>query len=98
MVGGEKWKTTVLLTALLCPGLVFGVFFTLNLFLWAHGSSAAVPFGTLVALLALWLGISVPLTFVGAYLAFSKPVSALVRHARRRPTQRPGAEHAACPR
>jgi len=33
-----------------------------------------VPFGTLVALLALWFGISVPLTFVGAYFGFKKPV------------------------
>jgi len=54
--------------------IVFGVFFVLNLILWIKGSSAAVPFGTLVALLALWFGISVPLTFVGAYFGFKKPV------------------------
>ena len=40
------------------------------------GSSAAIPFGTLVALLALWFCISVPLTFVGAYFGFKKQVSA----------------------
>lgn len=72
LFGGEKWKSNVLLTAFLSPGIVFGIFFILNLVLWGLGSSAAVPFGTLVALLALWLGISVPLTFVGAYFGYKK--------------------------
>uniref|UniRef100_A0A4W5M8M2 Transmembrane 9 superfamily member n=1 Tax=Hucho hucho TaxID=62062 RepID=A0A4W5M8M2_9TELE len=72
--GGEKWKTNVLLTALLCPGIVFADFFLMNLILWVEGSSAAIPFGTLVAILALWFGISVPLTFIGAYFGFKKPV------------------------
>ncbi|KAI2656832.1 Transmembrane 9 superfamily member 2 [Labeo rohita] len=71
--GGENWKTNVLLTAFLCPGIVFVDFFFMNLILWVEGSSAAVPFGTLVAILALWFGISVPLTFVGAYFGFKKP-------------------------
>ncbi|XP_006633059.1 transmembrane 9 superfamily protein member 5 [Lepisosteus oculatus] len=70
--GGEKWKTNVLLTALLCPGIVFADFFIMNLILWVEGSSAAIPFGTLVAILAMWFGISVPLTFIGAYFGFKK--------------------------
>ncbi|XP_023650691.1 transmembrane 9 superfamily protein member 5 [Paramormyrops kingsleyae] len=70
--GGEKWKTNVLLTALLCPGIVFADFFIMNLILWVEGSSAAIPFGTLIAILALWFGISVPLTFAGAYFGFKK--------------------------
>ena len=48
MYGGEKWKSNVLLTAHLCPGIVFAVFFVMNLILWAEQSSAAIPFGTLV--------------------------------------------------
>uniref|UniRef100_A0A1A8H272 Transmembrane 9 superfamily member n=1 Tax=Nothobranchius korthausae TaxID=1143690 RepID=A0A1A8H272_9TELE len=70
--GGEKWKTNVLLTALLCPGIVFADFFLMNLILWVERSSAAIPFGTLVAILAMWFGISVPLTFIGAYFGFKK--------------------------
>lgn len=46
----------------------------MDLVLWGEGSSAAVPFSTLVALLALWLCVSVPLTFVGAYFGFTKRV------------------------
>ncbi|XP_009069685.1 PREDICTED: transmembrane 9 superfamily member 2-like, partial [Acanthisitta chloris] len=77
---GEKWKTNVLLTALLCPGIVFADFFIMNLILWVKGSSAAIPFGTLVAILAMWFGISVPLTFVGAYFGFKeKPIEHPVR-------------------
>jgi len=80
MFGGEKWKSNVLLSAFLCPGIVFGIFFLLNLVLWVMGSSAAIPFGTLVALLALWFCISVPLTFVGAYFGFKKqPIEHPVR-------------------
>ncbi|CAL8119027.1 unnamed protein product [Orchesella dallaii] len=70
--GGEKWKTNVLLTSMLCPGFVFSLFFIMNLILWANKSSAAIPFSTLLALLALWFGVSVPLTFVGAYFGFRK--------------------------
>ena len=57
--------------------LVFGVFFVLNLILAYKGSSAAIPFSTLVALLALWFLVSVPLTFVGAFFGFRKRVGAL---------------------
>uniref|UniRef100_A0A8D0HGJ4 Transmembrane 9 superfamily member n=1 Tax=Sphenodon punctatus TaxID=8508 RepID=A0A8D0HGJ4_SPHPU len=77
---GEKWKTNVLLTALLCPGIVFADFFIMNLILWVKGSSAAIPLGTLVAILAMWFGISVPLTFIGAYFGFKeKPIEHPVR-------------------
>ncbi|RXN01050.1 Citrate lyase subunit beta-like protein, mitochondrial [Acipenser ruthenus] len=52
--------------------IVFADFFVMNLILWGEGSSAAIPFGTLVAILALWFCISVPLTFLGAYFGFKK--------------------------
>ena len=42
--------------------------------LWSKGSSASIPFGTLLALLGLWFGISVPLTFIGAFFGFRRPV------------------------
>lgn len=71
--GGEKWKSNVLLTAFFVPAVVFSVFFILNLVLWAEGSSSAIPFGTLCGVLALWICVSVPLTFVGAFFGFRKP-------------------------
>lgn len=71
----SEWLLTFL--SLSCRA-TFSVFFTLNLFLWGAGSSAAVPFTTLLALLCLWLGISLPLTFFGAFLGFRKPVRQVV--------------------
>uniref|UniRef100_UPI00358ED3DD transmembrane 9 superfamily member 2-like n=1 Tax=Myxine glutinosa TaxID=7769 RepID=UPI00358ED3DD len=78
--GGERWKTNVILTAFLCQSLVFSDFFVMNLILWGEGSSAAIPFSTLVAILALWFGVSVPLTFLGAFVGFRKePIEFPVR-------------------
>uniref|UniRef100_A0A0A9YMY9 Transmembrane 9 superfamily member n=1 Tax=Lygus hesperus TaxID=30085 RepID=A0A0A9YMY9_LYGHE len=78
--GGEKWKSNVLLTSMLCPGMVFSLFFVMNLILWGNESSAAVPFSTLIALLSLWFLVSVPLTFVGSVFGFRKrPIEHPVR-------------------
>jgi len=68
-----EWRRNTIVTALFFPGITFVVFFILNLFVWGERSSGAVPFGTLVALLVLWLGISVPLVYLGSYFAFKKP-------------------------
>lgn len=48
--GGEKWKTQVLMTAFMVSGFIFGIFFFMNMILWNKGSSAAIPFTTLIAI------------------------------------------------
>lgn len=63
------------MTPLFIPGIVFGTFFTLNLFVWAKGSSGAVPFGTMLALVLIWFVISVPLSVAGSWLGFKQSVS-----------------------
>jgi len=63
-------KSVSLLTALLYPGLYFSVFFCLNLLIWEEKSSGAVPFPTLLTLLVLWFGISVPLVLLGFRAGF----------------------------
>lgn len=70
---GEKWKLCIVLTPLLVPGIVFAVFFLLNLFLWAKQSSGAVPFTTMLVLVLIWFLISVPLSFAGSWLGFRAP-------------------------
>jgi transmembrane 9 superfamily protein 2/4 len=78
--GGEKWKTQVIMSAFLVSGFAFGVFFLMNLVLWNRGSSAAVPFSTLIAIVCLWLGISTPLAFIGSYMGYKKdPIEHPVR-------------------
>merc|ERR1719215_1606650 len=69
---GDDWKTCTLMTAFLYPGIIFLIFFVLNLFIWGQRSSGAVPFTTMFAVLVLWFGISVPLVFLGAYFGFRK--------------------------
>jgi transmembrane 9 superfamily protein 2/4 len=73
LCGGDDWKLTTLLTAFVFPGVMFLIFFVLNLLIWGQKSSGAVPFATMFALLVLWFGISVPLVFLGAYIGFRKP-------------------------
>lgn len=64
-------------TAFLFPGVIFSIFIFLNFFIWGAKSSGAVPFTTLLALMALWFGVSVPLVFFGSYFAWKKPVETL---------------------
>ncbi|KAJ1341609.1 hypothetical protein BSLG_003798 [Batrachochytrium salamandrivorans] len=70
---GEHWRKNVVLTAVLVPGIIFGVLLILNFFLIARNSSSAVPFGTLLALVAMWFLISIPLCIAGAYFGFRHP-------------------------
>ncbi|KAK4134670.1 hypothetical protein BT67DRAFT_441835 [Trichocladium antarcticum] len=70
---GDKWKQCIILTPLLVPGIVFSVFFLLDLFLWAEQSSGAVPFTTMLVIILIWFLISVPLSFAGSWLAFRAP-------------------------
>ncbi|KAH7631040.1 hypothetical protein B0T09DRAFT_128713 [Sordaria sp. MPI-SDFR-AT-0083] len=69
-MGGEKWKMNIILTPVLVPGIVFGTFFLLNLFLWAKESSGAVPFTTMLVIILIWFIISVPLSVTGSWLGF----------------------------
>ena len=72
---GTDWRRNTVITALLFPGALFSSLFILNLFVWAQASSTALPFSTLVGLLALWLLIQLPLVYVGSWVAeqYSKP-------------------------
>ncbi|KAF3490619.1 transmembrane 9 superfamily protein member 4 [Arthroderma uncinatum] len=70
--GGQNWRKNTFITALLFPGLVFSLIFVLNLFVWAQASSTALPFGTLVGLLTLWLLIQVPLVYAGSWYGYER--------------------------
>lgn len=67
---GKQWHRCTLLTALLFPGASFLTFFAMDILVWSYGSTGAVPFLTMLAVLTLWFGISVPLVFLGAYFAY----------------------------
>lgn len=69
---GKSWQRATTLTALMFPGMCFGVFFLLDVVAWAHKSSDAVPITTMIVLLVLWFGISTPLVFFGAYFGYKQ--------------------------
>jgi len=65
-LGGSVWVHTVLLQVTLFVLPIFIVWFFLNSIAWAKGSTAALPFGTIVALFALYFLVAFPLTLAGA--------------------------------
>jgi len=73
--GGEAWKQNMALTPIVIPGIVFATFFLLNLFIWIRQSSGAVPFTTMLVILAIWFVISVPLSIMGSWAGFKHAVS-----------------------
>ncbi|XP_005089168.1 transmembrane 9 superfamily member 4 isoform X1 [Aplysia californica] len=69
---GLLWKKAAFQTATVFPGIMFGICLLLNFFIWGKHSSGAVPFTTMLALLCMWFGISLPLVFMGFYFGFRK--------------------------
>ena len=70
LFNGVQWQRVTLVTALAFPGFIFSVLFILNLFVWSAKSTNAVRFTSMLAVLCLWLLVSVPLVYVGAYYGF----------------------------
>ncbi|CAO1616932.1 unnamed protein product [Sympodiomycopsis kandeliae] len=76
---GEAWQRQIFGTAVLFPTIVYGLLSLLNFFLIISSASNAVPFGTFLALVALWFLIDVPLVLLGSWFGiragpFNKPV------------------------
>ena len=70
MFGGTFWQRTTVITALAFPGFLFTVLGIVNAIVWSTGSTNAVPFTSMLAVLAVWLFFSVPLVFYGAHVGF----------------------------
>ena len=62
---GKNWIKCMLLTAMLFPGVCFAIAFMLNFIALGYGSLAAIPVGTMIAVLLIWAFVSFPLTLVG---------------------------------
>ena len=72
MCGGQHWRQNVLFTALLVPAIILFTLILVNFLFIFENSSSAVPFGTLMVLVALWFFLSVPLCFAGAFVGFKQ--------------------------
>lgn len=62
---GRAWIQTMLLTANLFPLVVASIAFTLNTIAIFYHSLAAVPFGTIVVVVLIWIFVSFPLCLLG---------------------------------
>lgn len=69
---GRLRQKCTLLTAFAYPGVCFSAFLLLDLLLYMYGSTGAVPALSIVSLLALWFGVSVPLVFLGAFFGYKQ--------------------------
>lgn len=63
---GKNWVRATMTTILLFTPLMFFVVLGLNFVAIAYESSAALPFGTIVVILLIWILVSVPLTVLGS--------------------------------
>jgi transmembrane 9 superfamily member 2/4 len=67
---GRQWQVCTILTAVLFPGIGFGIFLFFNIILWMLQSAGSAPFVDVMILAALWCCVSIPLVFVGAYFGY----------------------------
>jgi len=68
-MGGKSWVRNSVVTGLLFPTPVVVVFMWVNTVAIVHGSTSALPFGTLFTVIALYIFLCFPLTVVGGILA-----------------------------
>jgi len=72
MFKGVNWKRNMLMTAFMIPGIIGAILLFIDFFVWGVKSSGGVSFTGLLALIGLFLGIELPLNFVGSYLGFKQ--------------------------
>jgi len=70
----SNWKLNAIATATALPAVLVGMFTILNIFLSFAGAATAVSFLTIIALFLLWVTISAPMVFVGAYVGRKAPI------------------------
>ncbi len=70
---GKNWIGTMLATATLFPTACFGIAAALNTVAIAYHSLAAVPFGSIMVVLLIWMFISFPLCLLGTVRARAAP-------------------------
>ncbi|BGP00363.1 Transmembrane 9 super member 2 [Rhodotorula toruloides] len=71
-MNGDAIRKNIIYTALVFPSVLFAFLHLLNFFLIGLRSAGAVPFGTFMAIGALWFGLHVPLTVVGGWIGVKR--------------------------
>eukprot|EP00824_Muranothrix_gubernata_P003219 TRINITY_DN13943_c0_g1_i1.p1 TRINITY_DN13943_c0_g1~~TRINITY_DN13943_c0_g1_i1.p1 ORF type:complete len:589 (-),score=101.66 TRINITY_DN13943_c0_g1_i1:1136-2902(-) len=66
--GGRSWIRVMVLTALFYPAVCFTIAFVLNFVAIAYHSLAALPFGSIVVMVMIWLFVSLPMCAFGTVM------------------------------
>lgn len=64
--GGKNWIRTMVMTAGLWPGFVTAASILINFVAIYYSSTKAIPFGTMIAILSIWIFLVFPLTLLGS--------------------------------
>eukprot|EP01013_Petalomonas_cantuscygni_P032557 TRINITY_DN59138_c0_g1_i1.p1 TRINITY_DN59138_c0_g1~~TRINITY_DN59138_c0_g1_i1.p1 ORF type:complete len:656 (-),score=157.02 TRINITY_DN59138_c0_g1_i1:244-2211(-) len=72
MWGQPSWMTT-LLTAVLVPCIVLGIYLVVNIFMSMRHAANALPASALLSIFGLWLFVNTPLVFVGGVVGYRMP-------------------------
>ena len=70
----EGWHKACWRVACFFPGVSITLLTALNTFLWATGSSGAIPLGFFFSVIFIWLIISIPLAYAGGVLASRREI------------------------
>eukprot|EP00887_Chlorella_sp_A99_P002502 scaffold6.g2502.t1 len=65
----DGWYKVCWRVACFFPGGTVSVLTVINMFLWATGSSGAIPLGFFFSIIFLWLIVSIPLSYAGGMVA-----------------------------
>jgi transmembrane 9 superfamily protein 2/4 len=68
------WPGVCLTVSVYFPGIVFSIFSLMNLVIFHTGTTGAVPLSMYFTIVFVWFAVSIPLTFVGGYLALRVPI------------------------
>ena len=67
---GVYWLICALISNSAYPSVLLAIQFVIHEFLAADGSTFTVTFKTVITVVALWLGVQVPLTLLGSFVGF----------------------------
>jgi hypothetical protein len=70
--GSNEWKFSANASAVLFPLYMFGVFMFVEIIEWFERSSSYVPFTTTLLLTLVWVVVTIPMAYAGAYAAFTQ--------------------------
>ena len=70
--GSNEWKFSANASAILFPVYMFGIFLFVEIIEWFERSSSYVPFTTALGLTLIWVLVTIPMAYLGAYAGFVK--------------------------